>query len=200
MRAFLLAGESDIFLAIAIFCLIVAIGVIMGSVLKKKLDYSQSHTKGARFEGQVRVNLHKPFIAGESFRFYNALQRALPVEFIAFPNIGVDTIVKPAGDLVTYNAIGGKYLDFVIFKKEGMVPSAVVDLIDPGVSLTSISKQHEVITKTLRTVNLPVLEFMVDDVYNEKDILTRFLDSQDAYTIAMLKKQRRAKNPDEDYE
>ena len=81
-----------------------------------------------------------------------------------------------------------------------MVPSAVVDLIDPGVSLTSISKQHEVITKTLRTVNLPVLEFMVDDVYNEKDILTRFLDSQDAYTIAMLKKQRRAKNPDEDYE
>ena len=200
MRAFLLAPENDLILAIAVFCFFLAVAILLIGYVKKKLDHSQSNTRGGRFEGKVRVTLHKPFIEAESFIFYNALQRALPIEFIAFPNVGVDTIVKPAGDLIAYNAIGGQYLDFVVFAKNGMVPVAVVDLINPGTTLSSIRKQNNAITKTLQAINIPIIEFVVEDNYNEKAILEQFLDSQDPYTIAMLKKQRQAKNPDEDYE
>lgn len=197
MRLFLSAVQSEIFLAIAVFCLIVAIGVIIGNSIKNKMDYSQNHTKGAKFEGQVKVTLHKPYIPGESFKFYNALQRALPLEFIAFPNVGVDNIVKPAGNLIAYNAIAGKYIDFVIFKKNGMVPVAVVDLINPSVTLSSIMQQDVSISKTLKAINMPILEFMVEEKYNEKEILARFLDSQDPYTLAMLKKGVELKKYDE---
>jgi hypothetical protein len=200
MKAFLLVGENDLILAIAVFCLFLALAILLIGYLKKKLDYSQNSARGGRFEGKVRVTLHKPFIEAESFVFYNALQRALPVEFIAFPNVGVDTIVKPAGDLIAYNAIGGQYLDFVIFAKNGMVPVAVIDLINPSTTLNSIKKQNNAITKTLEAINIPIIEFIVEDNYKEKEILEKFLDSQDPYTIAMLKKQRQAKNPDEDYE
>ena len=168
MISFLLAENNDIILAIAIASLFFALAYIVSSALKKKMNYSQSITKGAKFEGQVKVTLHKPYIPAERFRFYNALQRALPLEYTAFPNVGVDNIVKPAGDLVAYNAIGGKYLDYVIFKKENMTPVAVVDLIDQSFSITSTMQQDPVITKTLKAINIPVLDFYVEDKYNEK--------------------------------
>lgn len=188
MFSFLLAAGNDIILAVAIVCLFLALAYIVFSSLSKKMAHSQSKSKGAKFEGQVKVTLHKPYLPAERFRFYNVLQRALPLEYIAFPNVGVDNIVKPAGDLVAYNAIAGKYIDYVIFKKLDMSPVAVVDLIDQSLSLTSVMQQDPAITKTLRAINIPVLEFLVEDKYNEKEILARFLDSQDPYTIAMLKK------------
>jgi len=188
MFSFLLAESNDIILAVAIVSLFLAIAYIISGSLKKKMAHSQSQSKGAKFEGQVKVNLHKPYLPAERFRFYNALQRALPLEYVAFPNVGVDNIVKPAGDLIAYNAISGKYVDYVIFKKVDMSPVAVIDLIDESLSLTSVMKQDPAITKTLKAINIPVLEFYVEEKYNEKEILARFLDSQDPYTIAMLKK------------
>ena len=199
MMSFLLVESGSIILAVAIFCLLAAIGVILAGSINSKMKHSQDASKGGKFEGQVKVTLHKPYIRAESFRFYNALQRALPIEYVAFPNVGVDNIVKPAGDLVAYKAISGKYLDFVIFKKQGMEPVGVIDLIDPSVTLSSIMQQDPIITKTLKTINIPVLEFTVEDSYNEKEILARFLDSQDPYTLAMLKKGVESKKFDRDY-
>jgi hypothetical protein len=199
MTSFLLAASGDIFLAGGIIGLFLALAYIVSTSLKKKIDYTQSKSKGSKLEGQVKVTINKPYMPAERFRFYNALQRALPLEYIAFPNVGVDNIIKPAGNLIAYNAIAGKYLDYVIFKKEDMSPVATVDLMDQTLSITSTMKQDPVITKTLKAVNIPVLEFLVEDKYNEKEILARFLDSQDPYTLAMLKKGIESKTIKRDY-
>jgi hypothetical protein len=198
MRTLLLAADNDVFLAVAVFCLVVAFGILASTTIKKRIDQSQSGTKGAQYGGKIKVKLYQPFIEGESFAFYNTLQKALPLEYIVFPNVGVDTILKPAGSLVAFKEIANRYLDFVIFKKNGMMPVAVVDLIDPSISLTGITKQHEAITDSLKSISMPVLEFSVQDNYKEEDILSYFLDSQDPYTIAMLKKGKSVKKYSED--
>ncbi|MGD9901183.1 MAG: DUF2726 domain-containing protein [Spirochaetales bacterium] len=194
MRSLLLEINGDTALIIAIFLVIIAFAVFLGSVIRNKIDTSQnSNIHAGKFEGTVRVALKIPFMHGDSFKFLNALQKALPLEFIAFPNIGVDTIVKPAGNLIAYNSIAGKYLDFVVFEKITMKPVAVVDLTDPRIGSSPITKQDPAITNTLHAINMPILEFVVEDKYDDKEILRRFLDSQDPYTLAALKKAREQK-------
>lgn len=191
MKNLILSNSNEMFLNFAIMTLFVAIALVVYTYIKGKMDKSSKNIDFSKFNGRIHVTIKEPFLPAKAFAFYNALQRALPLAVIAFPNVGVDTIVAPAGDLVAYKAIQAKYVDFVIFDKMTMKPLAVVDLIDPHLASGSIIQQDEAITKTLATVNIPVLEFRVQKAYDEKAILGKFLDSQDPYTIAQMKKNNK---------
>ena len=191
MNYLLSAGtQNEDILTIAIVLFVFGVAIFLSSFLKKKLGQSENGIDFSRNGGKIRVTIKQPYMPAKAFMFYNALQRALPLEFIAFPNVGVDNIVAPAGDLVAFKSIQSKYVDYAIFDKRTMKPVAVVDLIDPALAAGGIIEQDIAITKTLQTVNMPVLEFRVMKQYDEKAILAKFLDSQDAYTIAELKKAK----------
>lgn len=191
MMSLLLTNENQSFLVIAIFLAFMAVAVLLWSYLKGKMDKTQKSLDYTKLSGRIHVILKEPYLPAKAFAFYNALQRALPLTVIAFPRVGVDNIVQPAGDLVAYKAIQAKYVDFAIFDKSTMKPLAVVDLIDKSLVAGSIIQQDLAITKSLQTVNIPVLEFEVQPKYNEKEILAKFLDSQDPYTIAQMKKNQK---------
>lgn len=196
MRAFLLANEGEFALGIAVFLLIVVAGILLSTAIKNKTLDSQSKTKGAKFEGQIKVTVNKPYIPADGFLFFNALNRALPYEYIAFPKVSVSSVLKPIGDASSFGSIASKFVDFCIFKKETMEPVAVVDLINRNATIGDIMRQEAAITNTLKSVNIPTLEFVVQDRYNEKEILATFLDSQDPYTIALLRKGKDPKDFD----
>lgn len=193
MRGLLLISGNDEFLGIAIFLLIMAVAIFVWYAIKNKLDKTQKGLDFNIITGRIHVNLKAPYMPPKAFSFYNALQRALPLEFIAFPNVGVDNIMSPAGDIIAFKTIQNKYVDFVIFDKRLMKPVAVIDLIDPVLTAGSIVKQDKTITKSLESIDMPVLVFKVQAEYNEKEVLAKFLDSQDPYTIAALRKARMPK-------
>jgi|LGOV01.1.fsa_nt_gb hypothetical protein len=185
---------QETILGIAIFFLIVAFGIILGGFLKRQMNGEGVTQKNGKFEGSVKVRLNSQYLHHDAFKFFNILNRSIPAEYVAFPKVGVDNIVDPAGNLIAYKAIGGQYVDFCIFKRTTMKPVAVVDLIDPRIGTTPIKKQDGAVTKSLEAINMPVLEFNVqNNDYNQKEILAKFLDSQDLYSLTELRKQREEK-------
>ena len=115
-------------------------------------------------------------------------QNSLPSEYVAFPKVVMNTIVKPDGSLVVFNEIEHNILDVVVFLKSKMQPVCVVDLIDPSKGDKSATKFSEYVTKGLNSVKLPVLTITLDHDFERVELLNKFLEIMDPISLAQLKK------------
>ena len=108
------------------------------------------------------------------------------------PKMGVDEIVKPnGGNLVLFNAIKSKHVDFCVIKVSNMEPVAVLDTFYPSITDSTMKQLDAPVKKALSSVSIPVISYEILDIPYDKDkILKKFLEAIDPVTLAELKNKK----------
>jgi len=181
---------SNTILVLIIFLVFIALAVVVYIMLKKVEKKKITKNKKAKFDDKPRLKLSLPFLTEKQTKFLAVFQNSLPSEYVAFPKIVMKSLVKPNGGLVVYNEIENEVLDIVVFLKSKMQPVLVVDLIDLSFSEKTLTKLNEFVLKSLKSLNLPVLELTLDHDYEKIELLNLFLDKMDPVSIAALKKTK----------
>lgn len=179
---------SEGILALLIFLIFVAVAIILYIFIKKAEKKRLAKNKKAKFDDKPRLKLNLPFLSSNEVKFLAVFQNSLPSEYVAFPKIVMNSLVKPDGGLVVFNEIKNDILDVVVFLKSKMQPVLVVDLIDPSKGDKALTKYNEYTEKSLKSLSLPVLNVTLDHDFDKIELLNAFLDKMDPVSIAQLKK------------
>lgn len=177
-------------IGISILAIFVAIGILLGSRANKKMGNGTNKSVNVdkiNFKGQLSKNT--PFISAKELRVYEIFESILPEEYVAFPKVSVEKLLKPNnGHLLIFNSIRDKMVDMVIFKKSNMEPAVVVDIFDTSIAERGLQELDKMLSKALSSVNLPILKIEVKDNYNKNDMLAQFLDKLNPVALAELRK------------
>lgn len=122
--------------------------------------------------------------------FYEYLQRALPHNCVAFPKVGVDSILKPKGSKNSYNSILSKYVDYIVFNKQTMKPVLYVDLYDDSLNEQILKEEDKNVENALKAVKLPKISVKVteDNKYDIESLKYEIANALDPVNLALLKK------------
>lgn len=180
---------KETILIIILFVIFIAIAVTCYLLIKKYEKRQSKKSVSAKFNDKPRLKLNLPFLSSNEVKFLAVFQNSLPSEYVAFPKVCMKNIVKPDGSLIIYNEIENEQLDIVVFLKTKMQPVMAVDLLDPSKGDRNSTKNNEFVTKSLKSINLPVLTLALDHDYEKLELLNMFLDKMDPVSIAQLKKQ-----------
>ena len=163
-------GTIFICLGVAIFVVIIMLLILRKG--KKQKAMEKSTKIGGEF---IHLELKQKYMSRKQLKFYYLLHRILPKQYIAFTNVGVDNLCAPLGNRIEYNKILSKYVDFVIFEEATMKPLLVVDVFDMSYGDESLSEFEPDVIKALEAIKLPLVQFMIKNEYNEKEILNKIM-------------------------
>ncbi|MGN1223335.1 MAG: DUF2726 domain-containing protein [Christensenellales bacterium] len=181
---------SEDILALIILCCFIVAAIVAYCLIKKAEKNKNMKKTKAKFDDKPRLKLNLPFLSKSETKFLAVFQNSLPSEYVAFPKLAMNRIVRPDGSLIVYHEIENSIVDIVVFLKSNMQPVLVVDLIDPMKGDKLLTKMDEFVEKSLKSVNLPVLRLNLDHEYERVELLNAFLDKMDPLTIAQLKKSK----------
>lgn len=181
----LLDVSFDLVVALLIFVGVIIISIVISISLKKKFgDDRAMVTKNE--PKSVNVELKKPYLENEEMVFLKNLYKILPAEFIAFPRVGVDNLVKPKNDKILYNTILSQYIDVAVFFKSTMEPVLVIDLYSPSPVKQSLKQLSPNVKKALQAVKIPIIEYELNDDCDLLKLKTKVIDALPQKMIAML--------------
>lgn len=172
-----------------IVAILTIVAVVIFSIVKKTEDKREEDGPEISFsDGELSVK--EKYMDIREVVFYEYLQRALPEGCVAFPRVGVDTIVQPKGSKNFYNAIMSKYVDYVVFIKKNMKPVLYVDLYDDSLSEQILKEEDKNVENALKVVKLPKLAIKVspDNQYDVEMMRYDIADAIDPVNLALLKK------------
>lgn len=178
---------SEKVLALILICGFIIIAFVVYFMIKKLEKKRSARNKKAKFDDKPRLKLNLPFLSKSEVKFLAVFQNSLPSEYVAFPKVVMNNIVKPDGSLVVFNEIEHNILDVVVFLKSNMQPVLVVDLIDPSKGDKSNTQFSEYTKKSLSSVKLPVLTITLDHDFEKVELLNLFLDKMDPVNLAKIK-------------
>ncbi|MBE5758252.1 MAG: DUF2726 domain-containing protein [Clostridiales bacterium] len=176
----------DTILPIIIIFVIIALGILIYKITNKKFDKPIIEL---RTHSTPLVSLKNSFCTEDEMRFLEAVHKSLPREFIAFPRVGVTTLIEPKGNLADYKAVWNKYVDICIFLRKDMKPILVVDLIHPSPVQQQMKKQDENVTNILKAVKIPLISKQIEYTYNIDDLRVELLNAMSNSTVAYLKEK-----------
>lgn len=177
-------------IAISIIVLALIIGAIIIIVCRKKLSVNSVSSSKGQNEESFNLKINSPYMKLEELKFLETLNRILPTECIAFPKVGVDTLVSPNGDRVGFNKIVGKYVDVCVFLIKTMEPILVIDLYEDDTIKQGLKILDTNIVKALNAVKLPILKVTMKDKMDLDELKTKILKSikNDALVQIITKK------------
>ncbi len=178
---------SEGILALILILVFLAIAVVVYFAIKRLESKRTAKSKKAKFDGKPRLKLNLPFLTNQEVKFLAVFQNSLPSEYVAFPKVVMNQIVKPDGSLVVFNEVEHNILDVVVFLKSKMQPVLVVDLIDPSKGDKTVTQFGDYTQKSLKSVKLPVLSVVLDHDYERVELLNLFLEAMDPVNLAKLK-------------
>ena len=161
-------------------------GILIYKITNKKFDKPIIEL---RTHSTPLVSLKNSFCTEDEMRFLEAVHKSLPREFIAFPRVGVTTLIEPKGNLADYKAVWNKYVDICIFLRKDMKPILVVDLIHPSPVQQQMKKQDENVTNILKAVKIPLISKQIEYTYNIDDLRVELLNAMSNSTVAYLKEK-----------
>lgn len=164
--------------------LIVSVAIVAG------LKQSEKRNRGMATKREpktLKLKLNKEYISKKEMVFLNAVHKALPAEFIAFPKIALENLFSPSGDKVSYNLISGKLADVCIFAKETMEPILVVDLVESEASVADLHQMNAVARKALQIAKINILELEAEDSYDLVKLRKQLLSAMPDKIITILK-------------
>ncbi len=179
---------NDTFLALIILAIFIAAAIVVYFLIKKHEKTRNLRNKKAKFDDKPRLKLNLPFLSPSEVKFLAVFQNSLPSEYVAFPKVVMNQIVKPNGSLVVYNEVSNNMLDVVVFLKTKMQPVLVVDLIDPTKGDRVEEKLSEWTIKSLKSVKIPVMNVVLDHDFERVELLNSFLEHLDPVELAKLSK------------
>lgn len=185
MKNLLLESEANPIVVVAILLGGLAIGICVYVYMRKKLGAVKNLNENIT---KVDVKLNKDYCTESEMKFLEALHRAMPKDFIAFPRVGVDQLVSPNKDKTAYNAIMSKYLDVVVFNRKDMTPVLIIDLIkNNNVQSMQMDELDFNVLKVLKAVKLNVVKINVEPAYDLDKLKETILNALPDKVIANLK-------------
>lgn len=176
----------DTILPIFIIIAIIALGVLIYTITRKKFN---KPVVELRTHSSPMVSLKKAFCTEDEMRFLEAVHKSLPREFIAFPRIGVSSLVEPKGNLADYKSVWNQYLDVVIFLRKDMKPVLVIDLFHPSPAQQQLKKMDEHVTNVLKVVKIPLIRKQICEKYDIDELRVEMLNAMNNTTVAYLKEK-----------
>ena len=182
----------DVFIG-TILPIIVLIGAIVLAIYLYKIlqkKYNKPLDTTIKQNSTPMVKLKTPYCSEEEMKFLDALHKALPRDFIAFPNVGVSKLIEPKGNLNDYKTIMDKYVDICVFLRKEMKPVLVIDLYSPSPTAQQMKVFDDNINNVLKVAKIPVLHKQIQKVYNPNELLVEVLKQLDATIVTCLKNNR----------
>jgi len=163
----------------------IAVSVIICLILKRKFkDTPIAENKNTPVSN---IEIRNEFCNEDVMKFLENVHKALPRECIAFPNVGVDRLVKPQNSKLQYNKILTKYVDVCVFSRKGMKPILVIDLIDSNPVKQELKKLDDSVLKTLEFVDLPIVQIKIENKYNIDALRVKLIDKMPKRFLAYIK-------------
>ena len=189
-RSALLINTQEILLIVAIVA-IVAIGVIILVMLKLRTKddvgfipkFEKKHFQSAS------VTLNERYMHPKEMQFYEKLSQAVSKDFVVFPRVGVDQLMKSSKSRNEINAVLSEYVDFAIFERKKMRPILVIDLRDPTGDILGLGEMHSNVKEALKAIKLPVVVYFVEGEYTSEDLRLAIADYLDPLMIIAMRKQ-----------
>ena len=180
---FLLDNTTDTF---------IALGIMLGGLLIAVITYVaiKKHNfggKSKKSKGPLEVELKKEYVSEPEMKLLEYIHKALPKDFIAFPRVGVDQIVKPKKNLVAYNSILSKYVDICVFVRKTMEPVLIIDIMWDNEAKQQFRDMEVAVVDVLKTVKLKVVKIKIEPAYDIPALKKTLLMALPDRTIAMLK-------------
>lgn len=185
--------EFDTTLLFGVLILICAIigGIVLAIRINKKVTNNTKIVDWSKFNAKGQLKKHVPVLWPKELEFYEIFDSVLPEEFMIIPKMGVDEIVKPNGNLVLYNVIKDKHVDFCVVKVSNMEPVAVLDTYYPGITDSTMQELDIAVQKAFESVSIPVIKYEIQDTPYDRDaLLKQFLDSIDPVALAELRNKK----------
>ena len=184
MIRFLLDSTSDT---------LIGLGILFGGIIIALFTYFgiKKHNFGgngkAKKKGSLEVELKKEFVSNEEMKLLEYVHKALPKDFIAFPRVGVDQVVKPTKNMVAYNSIMAKYVDICVFLRKTMEPLLVIDILWDNEAKQQFRDMDMNVLDVLNAVKLKVVKIKVEPAYDIASLRKTLLNAMPDKIIAMLK-------------
>ncbi|MDR0975429.1 MAG: DUF2726 domain-containing protein [Christensenellaceae bacterium] len=170
MKDLFLAKEgSDIFLGVVIpiaviVLLLCGLGIWLSAYSKKRAADAEENFRRSNIALLPKSADIVPYLNDNSKKFFDVLKRALPAQFIIYPNVCVEKLFEyRSRDMLQMQ---DAYADFVIFN-EALMPMLVIDLFDTSlVSLEGINRLKNRYKTIIKNSGVPVLDYEIKEVYN----------------------------------
>ena len=174
----------DTILPIILIVVILALAFLIYFLTKKNFN---KPVISIRTNTTPLVTLKERYCSEQEMQFLEAVHKALPREFIAFPNVGVSSLIKPKNNMGDYKSVMDKYLDVCIFLRKEMTPVLVIDLYDQSPAKQQLKKFDDNVTNVLKVIKVPVIHKQIQTKYDSNDLRLELLNAMNSTTVAYLK-------------
>ena len=165
---------KEAIIAVGIILVAVIIGIAIIVILKRK--YSTANVQ-SNTPKDFNLEIKKPYLSMAELKFLETLNKILPFECVAFPKVGVDTLVAPKGDKLGFNAITGNYVDICVFLIQTMEPLLVIELVEENTLKQGLKVMNTNTIKALNAVKIPIIKYAMSDKIDKDDLKTKVLKS-----------------------
>src|SRR5574344_216362 len=191
MKNMLLDVDINLIVGIVIIIFACVAGVLLAIKLNKKVTNNSKIVDWGKYNAKGQLKKHIPVLWPKELEFYYMFRSVLPREFMIIPKMGIDEIVKPNGNLVLFNVIKDKHVDFCIIKVSNMEPVAVLDTYYPSITDSTMQELEIAVQKAFESVSIPVIKYEIQDTPYDRDaLLKQFLDSIDPVALAELRNKK----------
>ena len=112
------------------------------------------------------------FLYRKELKVLLLISKILPKGFVAFPKIGIDTVLEPVGNADLFNLIRDKYIDIVVFDEITMQPKVAIDIFDGSIGDEQMDIVSPEIADALKLADLPLVSIKVKTEYTQEDLKT----------------------------
>ena len=116
------------------------------------------------------VNKVDKFLYRKELKVLVLISKILPKGYIAFPKIGVDTVLEPVGGEDLFNLVKNKYLDIVIFDEVTMQPKVAIDVYDGSFGDEQLDIVSPYLINALSLADLPLVSIKVKTSYTQEEL------------------------------
>jgi len=185
MKNNLLGIFVDIILPIIILIIAIVVAIFLYKRLRKKFNIPLDTT--IKQNAIPLVSLKSSYCSEDEMKFLDALHKALPREFIAFPHVGVSRLIEPKGNLNDFKTVQDKFVDICVFLRKEMKPILVIDLFLPSPTAQQLKKFDDNVNNVLKVAKIPVIHKQIQKSYNLNDLLVEVLNKLDSTLVTQLK-------------
>ncbi len=185
MNLLLNLSPATIVIIMIVATIIISLFIIF--ILKNKTK-NMGVAKQKRDLKNSGVKLVKAYCSPAEMQFLEAIHKALPKDFIAFPYVPIEKLLIPNGSKVNYNLSSSKVIDVCIFLQKNMEPVLAIDLYSPSPINQSLKKIDEDTIALIKSVKLPFIQFQLQENYNLLVLKNDLINSMDNKVFAKIKK------------
>lgn len=144
-------------------------------VKKEKIKLTSKNKKNvennnvAELKGAF-VDVVDKFLYRKELKVLVLVSKVLPKGYIAFPKIGLDTILEPVGRKDLFNMVANKYIDIVIFDEMTMKPKVAIDIFDGSIGDEQLDVTSPEVVQALQIAELPLIKIKVKTDYTQDEI------------------------------